>query len=1631
MSTFAWFDISTTNNVGILDAKLNDVLIRCLNPSQRFIFGHTNDLSSFIVTTDGRGFLKSNFECPYIITNHIHTRNNNLRICDGVNVFGCNISLDSLNASYVYSSNILIAPGGIIEGGDILKTNQYVETQYLFVDTISLNNSNIRFLEITNDVYMSNYLQVKNEIKTNNLNIDNNINTVTVNCSSNIKCPIINTSKITNSNIVYIQGCEFKNYGIYASNISSTNIQSEFINTSNITTKEAKANIIFSSDIRPLNSNSVHIQSLIINNSNIQCSNVIINNNCTIKENLSIYGNIITNSNISVQGNIACANNITGSSGFFQTVQTTELITPQIKSTTGEIIINGGGIRISSTSNLHTSNVFTNNIIASNIDSFNVTSTNITVNNDIQVNNNIYCRQHIDCYSFVSSNIKTNLINDILLNTSNIEIPGTCISSNIIINNNLKVLNNGTFVTNCPVHHYNVVNLYNNFKCYQTIETNALQTANIFSPSNSIYIDNVLIQNKNHMILEKINAQYLNVNFDFITGRCFVNASLYVNNDIECKNTIYSDFVKGYNNSGSLQLENIIIRDHNKLITDTLLTSNIYINNGAFVLEDNSIICTKNNDILIDINGKINGNRLINESVSTQHILNESITSNKIVSDCIQSHHLSPGLVFKGTCTFTNINLFGNFNTADNQITICGVTCSNSWISLGTTNAPSYPLHVVGTSYVENKNTIIYQGMSNNYGVISMESVVSEAPLIFKMVYKQYCVSSIQLATYPSTFNNTTLEEGDLTISTHNRSGNISKVFINESIVISSSNIGIWKSNPQAALHTTIISADKIGINGVIVPRDSLDIKGNICLQKDTNLESCYIKILDDTNNGVLLDLDSKKDFSIINNIGDVVINAYDLDQNNCNHIRIKNKTGYIGFCLSNPQAPLHINGYLRPGNTSPEHTFILESEKPSFLIKNKTSKIQSYIDLNGQYTLEQNNFFEPYIKIVNTNRVFKQTCDLIVGAADGTVEIGPYTRLTLFTQNGQNGLSETLSNHNSLPINVSISSPLRITNWAINLRSISITTTNLIRNILTSDILYTGYYGDSFYIDNSLKLIGIGTSRPKAAVDINSCYTSNVIVYKDKCILNTNYDIQNIQKLNIRGPFYLNSKQIFDDNNNIVDINNINFNESFIHRGKTLIDFDNNLRNINELSIVGPFIYGNKKLIDLNFNLSNINNINLQNCIYINQNIVIDQNLNIYSSNIQVENTLLVKQVLSIDNVGYITNSRNTFDIVSYNKTCFFDIRNNKDILVIDVSNKNVNFNNQIQMQNLTIIDELRNIKNIQQLSLIGPIELNNRNIITSDFYVDVENINFNQQITHNNETIIDEYKNIKNIGSISFQTPLFAKDKLILDNGLNITNINNIHINSMNINEIRMYSNANNEFYIDSKKALSILIDDTTLIECKIDSIAMNTECKINSIDTSYIRSSDKNITLFTNTNKLVETNIAFKSPLYYFQMFNISDINNKLLIKYDTEQLCDINTIFSKFEKNVIIGNPREIDHKLSVGGTIYADDDIYSFSDERDKSEIKTIKNALTKVNKIKGVVYKRRGKSCTGILAQDVLKVLPEAVYIDKQSGYLSVAYGNMIGLIIESIKDINKKLEKNNRIKIKRKKSVSNITKKL
>ena len=97
-------------------------------------------------------------------------------------------------------------------------------------------------------------------------------------------------------------------------------------------------------------------------------------------------------------------------------------------------------------------------------------------------------------------------------------------------------------------------------------------------------------------------------------------------------------------------------------------------------------------------------------------------------------------------------------------------------------------------------------------------------------------------------------------------------------------------------------------------------------------------------------------------------------------------------------------------------------------------------------------------------------------------------------------------------------------------------------------------------------------------------------------------------------------------------------------------------------------------------------------------------------------------------------------------------------------------------------------------------------------------------------------------------------------------------------------------------------------------------------------------------------------------------------------------------------------------IGVGGDIYSGGQIFETSDIRLKSDIIRISDPLEKVLNLNGYTFDKNGRKSTGLIAQEVIEIIPEAVSTDDK--YLAVSYGNLVGLLIEAIKEQNERIVK-------------------
>eukprot|EP00798_Chlamydomonas_sp_ICE-L_P024486 gene24486-biopygen18954 len=96
------------------------------------------------------------------------------------------------------------------------------------------------------------------------------------------------------------------------------------------------------------------------------------------------------------------------------------------------------------------------------------------------------------------------------------------------------------------------------------------------------------------------------------------------------------------------------------------------------------------------------------------------------------------------------------------------------------------------------------------------------------------------------------------------------------------------------------------------------------------------------------------------------------------------------------------------------------------------------------------------------------------------------------------------------------------------------------------------------------------------------------------------------------------------------------------------------------------------------------------------------------------------------------------------------------------------------------------------------------------------------------------------------------------------------------------------------------------------------------------------------------------------------------------------------------------------------SLFSVGDVVMYSDIRTKSDVLPIPDALERVGRLRGYTFIKNGdetrRSC-GLIAQELLDVLHEAVHAHPESGMLTVAYGNVVSLLVNAINELKAQVD--------------------
>ena len=219
---------------------------------------------------------------------------------------------------------------------------------------------------------------------------------------------------------------------------------------------------------------------------------------------------------------------------------------------------------------------------------------------------------------------------------------------------------------------------------------------------------------------------------------------------------------------------------------------------------------------------------------------------------------------------------------------------------------------------------------------------------------------------------------------------------------------------------------------------------------------------------------------------------------------------------------------------------------------------------------------------------------------------------------------------------------------------------------------------------------------------------------------------------------------------------------------------------------------------------------------------------------------------------------------------------------------------------------------------------------------------------------------------------------------------------------NDLAIYHDGSNS-YINEAGTGGLLITSGTTVNIKKDDGAGNT-AKIAEFNV------DADVELYHAGTKMFETMTnGFKSTDRIYADGGVIG-----------RDATDLFNFINNDRIEVYINDSQEF--RFEGDGDFHADGDVIAFSttiasDERLKENIEIVPDALDKVEALRGVTFdwKRDGKSSAGVIAQEVMGVLPEAVKevqgLNDNESHLTVNYHALTSILIESIKELSARVK--------------------
>lgn len=224
---------------------------------------------------------------------------------------------------------------------------------------------------------------------------------------------------------------------------------------------------------------------------------------------------------------------------------------------------------------------------------------------------------------------------------------------------------------------------------------------------------------------------------------------------------------------------------------------------------------------------------------------------------------------------------------------------------------------------------------------------------------------------------------------------------------------------------------------------------------------------------------------------------------------------------------------------------------------------------------------------------------------------------------------------------------------------------------------------------------------------------------------------------------------------------------------------------------------------------------------------------------------------------------------------------------------------------------------------------------------------------------------------------------------------------LSPMNLSNVNLYQNG-----ILFTGTGSSSIGSNTILSSGTTAIILNTTSSPTTIAMNFLAASSTIMTL----NQQGTLSLPYgATPNTYLECMDLSGSSSWNYVSNLTQGLgASLNVLGNN---NFSFQQSSVENASIDTNGNMTANN-FFSVSDERYKKNISTIMNAGDMLKQIRGVTFDwlRDGSHDIGVIAQEVYKVMPEAI-VSTNNNMLTVAYTKIIPLLIETIKDLQLRVE--------------------